>query len=643
VTTRGLDSNVLQRSSAILSTMICRLIVLLSAATTPVSAQIAEWLNRPLLDPLQPMVEMQIYTGSHVPQMPIYSSAEEWNRYAAALRTRILDEVVFRGTAKHWRNARTQVEWLGDLQGDGYVVRKLRYEALPGMWIPALLYQPKELHGKTAAVLNLNGHEALGMAEPRWQINCINQAKRGLISLKPDWPGTGELKANAHVQMNQIDLTGASGVSVFYLAMSRALDILANHPNVDTARLAVTGLSGGGWQTILISALDTRVALTDPVAGYSSLITKSQFPTTDLGDSEQVMTGLGTMADYTHLTALLAPRWALISNNAKDTCCFRADFAPAPLLAAASPVYKLLGKPDRFSHFVSYDPAHNYAQMNREAFYALLQRGFFANDSGFQVREIQVDAELRSPEQLAVPLPPENLRMTDVARSLIANLPQRIADPKKARKTLAEVVRAHEFKTQWNETAHNSDGDRDVSFYQVKMDADWTVPTVVVKPARGSKETVLLLSDEGRSSLAVAAAQAARSGATVVAFDPLGIGENHIASRYYLWALLLSCLGERTVGIQASQILAIARDGTQRFPGTVTVKGYGHRSSLAVLIAAALRPDLINGIELHDQIASLKELILKNTGVDQEPDMFCFGLLEHFDLPELRDLAHIRQ
>jgi cephalosporin-C deacetylase-like acetyl esterase len=41
--------------------------------------------------------------------------------------------------------------------------------------------------------------------------------------------------------------------------MARALDILLHHDHADPERVAVAGLSGGGWQTIFFSALDTRV------------------------------------------------------------------------------------------------------------------------------------------------------------------------------------------------------------------------------------------------------------------------------------------------------------------------------------------------------------------------------------------------
>ena len=101
--------------------------------------------------------------------------------------------------------------------------------------------------------------------------------------------------------------------------------------------MAVTGLSGGGWQTILLSSLDARVKLAMPVAGYSSFVTRTQFPEMDLGDSEQTPVDLGQYADYTHLTAMLAPNPVQLTHNARDNCCFRADYALAPLQRCGPP------------------------------------------------------------------------------------------------------------------------------------------------------------------------------------------------------------------------------------------------------------------------------------------------------------------
>ena len=93
--------------------------------------------------------------------------------------------------------------------------------------------------------------------------------------------------------------------------------MLLSLKNADPERVVVSGLSGGGWQTIFISALDTRVTLANPVAGYSSFLTRVR-RLKDLGDSEQTPCDMATVADYTHLTALLAPRPTLLTYCAKD-------------------------------------------------------------------------------------------------------------------------------------------------------------------------------------------------------------------------------------------------------------------------------------------------------------------------------------
>ena len=617
--------------------------LLVFLSSTGAAQSTAGALSRPLLDPMEPLVEMQVYTGSRAPRLPVFSNAQAWTQYASTIRKQMLDRVIFRGRAAAWRDARAKVEWLDAIEASDYRVRKLRYEAVPGLWIPALLYEPKKLAGKTPAVLNLNGHEAKGKAEVRWQINCINQAKKGLISLKPDWIGTGQLSSISHAQMNQVDLTGSSGIAVFYLAMSRALDLLAAYPGVDTSRIAVTGLSGGGWQTIVISSLDQRVALSDPVAGYSTFMNKAHEPRRDLGDSEQVMTDLGTVADYTHLTALLAPRWALLTYNAKDTCCFRADYAPAPLIAATEPVYKLLGHPERFSHFVSFQEGHNYDRDNREAFYAAVKRAFYPHDDRFSSTEIDVEREMRTPEELSVPLPQDNASLNTLARGLLKDSPAPLSlKPEEARRKLAELVRTHRYEARWKDVTKADDpaGER---FYRVSLDADWTVPVVVLKPATASSRVVILLADDGRKSLDAAARRAVESGATAIAADPVNFGENAIPERRWLWTLLLAGLGDRMLGIQASQIEALARSAAAQYGSEISLQAFGPRASLASLVAAALHPGLIQSVHVTGAHSSLRELIEQNITVDKEPESFCFGLLEQFDIPELRKLAHVAE
>jgi len=226
------------------------------------SPDIKAALERPIIVADQTLHDVQQFVESRIPPVPMATDAQNWQETANRLRRDVLDRVVFRGEARAWRDMPLRVEWLDTIDGgQGYRIRKLRYEAVPGLWIPALLYEPDRLNGKVPVSLHVNGHDRKGKAAEYKQIRSINLAKRGIIVLNPEWLGMGQLSdaGYRHGSMNQLDLCGTSGLAPFYLAMSRGLDLLLDHASADPSRVAVSGLSGGGWQTIIISSLDTRV------------------------------------------------------------------------------------------------------------------------------------------------------------------------------------------------------------------------------------------------------------------------------------------------------------------------------------------------------------------------------------------------
>ncbi|MBM3889203.1 MAG: acetylxylan esterase, partial [Verrucomicrobia bacterium] len=396
-----------------LTLIACVAACLVTTAAAPAQTNILQsLLQRSILDTNQPLVEVQAFCEARVPRMPKVKSAGEWERIAERMRRDALEKVIFRGEAKAWRDAKTSVEWQETIEGGpGYHIRKLRYEALPGLWIPALLYEPDKLEGRVPVMLAVNGHDPVGKAAPYKQLRCINLAKRGMIALNTEWFLMGQLRTNnfAHYRMNQLDLCGTSGIAPFYLAMSRALDVLLAHEHADPGRVSVSGLSGGGWQTIFISSFDTRVMFANPVAGYSSFLTRVRF-VTDLGDSEQQPCDLGTVTDYAHMTAMRAPRPTLLTYNAKDQCCFRADHALPPLLDAAQPIFTLHGTTHHLRSHINYDPGtHNFEKDNREAFYGMVGDFFYAGDTKFSAQEIPSEAEVKTNTVLQVAMPADNL------------------------------------------------------------------------------------------------------------------------------------------------------------------------------------------------------------------------------------------
>lgn len=611
-------------------------------------------LQREIIGAATSMNEAQAYAAARVPRLPEVKTAAEWQREATRIRQAVLDRVIFRGEAASWRDAETKVEWLETIAGGpGYRIKKLRYEALPGMWIPALLYEPEKLAGKLPVMLSVNGHDGNGKAADYKQIRCINQAKRGMLALNVEWLGMGQLNDGdfVHSRMNQLDLCGTSGIAPFFLAMKRGIDVLLSLEHADPARVGVAGLSGGGWQTIFISSLDPRVTLCNPVAGYSSFRTRAEFHT-DLGDSEQTPCDLAMFADYDHLTAMLAPRPALLTFNAADNCCFKADHALPPLLDAARPMYRLFGKEDFLRSHINTSPGdHNFGLDNRQALYRLLGDHFFAGSAGFDAAEIPSESEVKTKEELQVALPEANAGFHTLALRLSKTLPRDAelpADKKSAetwqqaaRKKLGDVVRSPSYEVQAQAAGSEEHDGVKVAFWRLRVGDAWTVPAVEFTPA-GAKTSALVVADEGRAS-AAAAAEIERllaGGARVLAVDPFYFGESKVESRGYLFGLLLAAVGERPLGIQASQLAAVARwSQANHDTQPATIVAVGPRSSLFSLVAAALEPKAIAGAELNGSYGSLKEILEANGSVDQAPELYCFGLLEQFDVKQMAALV----
>jgi hypothetical protein len=122
--------------------------------------------------------------------------------------------------------------------------------------------------------------------------------------------------------------------------------------------------------------------------------------------------------------------------------------------------------------------------------------------------------------------------------------------------------------------------------------------------------------------------------------DPFYFGESTIPERDALYALLMACVGERPLGVQAGQIAAIAR--WARSTGgeaPLSLAAVGERTCTIALVAAACEPKAIDSIELHDALPSLKLLIERNQRSDHMPELFCFGLLEYFDIKDIAALV----
>jgi hypothetical protein len=108
--------------------------------------------------------------------------------------------------------------------------------------------------------------------------------------------------------------------------------------------LLMTGLSGGGWSTVVYAALDPRVARSYPVAGTMPFHLRERHPISGRheseGDYEQRLPGFYRLASYLDLYVMGASgagRRQIQVLNKYDPCCFFGTRAEtyAPAVAAA--------------------------------------------------------------------------------------------------------------------------------------------------------------------------------------------------------------------------------------------------------------------------------------------------------------------
>jgi dienelactone hydrolase len=664
------------------------LAILLSA--TLVRAQTDASVIEPILtEQLQsPQVvtyQLQQFLMGKVPALPVPSSAEQWTAEAQRIRRHLLDDVVFHGWPQEWVNSPPRFEDLGSVPaGKGYQLHRLLYEIVPGFYCTALLYTPEPLQGRVPAVLNVMGHFERGNKMEFEQKFCINQALKGMIALNPDWVGMGELnqKLNEHWFASQLDLVGLNGVGLFYLAMRRGIDYLSQNPNVDTNRIGVTGLSGGGWQTITISSLDPRVEVSIPVAGYVNLQGRLERLPGEPGDIEQNPTDFLVGQDYSTLTAMRAPRPTLLIDNAEDSCCFRAPLVKPYIFDPIVRFFKLYGEEEAFQFYQSTSiSVHNYGLEERLQAYAFFVKHFNLTAGS---AEIPVGEDVKAYNELQGGIPEDNLTIVGLARKMAGKLqrppappnqPERAEWSSSQRATLREVVRFHPVTVSHTFLLANTNHNQVESVsYRFEMSNGLGATGVWLKetPTTNHAPLTIVLNDGGKKGASSEVwgrvpefGERMERGEQVLVADLLFTGDDapsiptpivwdatwnqyrylvgakvELQGTSYLFSEMLAAVGERPLGMEAAQLISLARWAQNQWaPSRIRLESTGIRSQVISLVTAALDPHLFSEVAIHDGMHSLSYLLEKPVTYQEAPDLFCLDLYKDFDLDSLAAAA----
>jgi dienelactone hydrolase len=601
-----------------------------------------------ILPPDVALFQLRDYVVRKAAPLPDVRDGAAWTKIAQQTRSKLLRDVVYHGWPEAWVSAPPKFEEAGVIQGDGYKIRKLRYEIVPGFQGAALLYEPDNLSGKVPAILNVTGHGDPGKAFEFKQKRCIAAAQSGVLALNVEWFSYGEMNqdGNRHEMGAHLDLAGANGLGLFYLGMRRGLDYLAAHPNADPARLGVTGLSGGGWQTIILSALDERVTASVPVAGFSSTVTRVEDARYgDIGDFEQNATDMLREIDYPHLVAMRAPRPTKLIYNAEDSCCFRGPLAKPFIYEPVRRFFDLFGKEGALAWYENTDPGtHNYLLDNRRQAYR-----FFNEHFGTNIEEgPRVAPEIRSGEELTVGLPENNLTILDLARQLAGQIERKPLPADKAgrdaeRKRLREVIRleAYPIDRVWTIAMTKSMG-VDSRSHIFAMKAGLSAAAVWMKPIEGPEKgpATIVLDDRGRLDAAAVVAERINRGEQVLALDLSFTGDSWKDSDVWLLQQVIQAQGERPLGIRVGELISVANWLREKTGGaSLRIETSGIRSQLAALTAAALEPGLFSEVVNRDAAKSLAYVYEKPIRFSEGPDLFCLDLYKETDLDRLAALA----
>ncbi len=528
----------------------------------------------------------------------------------------------------------------GGFERERYRVENLVYQSRPDEWIPANLYIPKIGTAPYPGVLFQMGHTNNGKAGDTYQRCCQGLVQLGFVVLAFDPMGQGErinypgpdgisrlpsADLEHTVAGMQMLLLGETATCMQTWDAVRSLDVLGSHPLVDSKRLASTGQSGGATITMLLAAVDNRLACAAVSSGNTENFACANFHapgSTD--DAEQNLIGSGPLGfDRWDLLWPFAPKPLLILTSAKD---FFGTYSPSyeengrEEYARLQAAYRLLQKPANLQRFESPLP-HGLSYVLRLEIYRWLTKWLR-------------DAPKIDREPPVAPEPDRTLWATEsgsVARDLKSKTPfqsmqarvravETPSQPADLRSLLGMERQAS--RPRLRELSRVPSSDCDILAVEIPTAERVWAPAWIFVPKQTVRRVLIIAEPRGRNTQWQEGGlyqRLAAAGILVCAPDVRGIGDlrpeyspgapaymgEHENEENYAWASLM--LGRSLLGQRVTDLVAVIQALSDKKWGGAPLLAARGQLTIPALCAASLAPE-IAGVYLADHLLSWRSL-----------------------------------
>jgi len=342
------------------------LLVIVLSLAAPLGA------NSAAFDPMTASLDT-VQMNKYLEALAVRLGEEAWQRIDSrskleAERERLHREFMFMiGLDPLPERTDLRAEVVRTVELDDYTIEVIHFQSLPRFYVTANLYRPRSVRGPFPAVIWGPGHGSgtYGTKTSR-QPHAALWARNGYICMVVDPIQAAEVYGIHHglagYELNEWYSRGYTPMAIEVWNTIRAVDYLAGRPDVDSSKLTITGVSGGGHLSWMAGAADPRLSVVQPAAGTADVATHIRRNLYRMHCDCAYF--INTYRhDWTTLAALISPRPLLIHTSTGDS--YYPPEVYLSVLEKARKVYSWYGEPNRVDMCEVQGP-HGYNKIQRE-------------------------------------------------------------------------------------------------------------------------------------------------------------------------------------------------------------------------------------------------------------------------------------